>query len=172
MKILIAAAIALCTSAALAQHHQHKQGSSPYSGIHSRAVKALSDQQIADLRAGRGMGQALAAELNGYPGPMHVLALADHLGLTSEQRRAVQQLFDAMKAEAIALGERVIDGETSLDRAFRDRSITPERLAELSAAIGKSQAELRAVHLKYHLTTAELLGPDQVRRYSELRGYR
>jgi hypothetical protein len=32
-----------------------------------RSIKALSDQQVSDLRAGRGMGLALAAELNGYP---------------------------------------------------------------------------------------------------------
>ena len=33
----------------------------PYPGMESRSIKALSDQQIADLRAGRGMGLALAA---------------------------------------------------------------------------------------------------------------
>jgi Heavy-metal resistance len=171
MKVLSAAVIVLFAGSALAEHHQRKHGPSAYAGMQSRAVKALSDQQLADLRAGRGMGLALAAELNGYPGPMHVLELADHLGLSGEQRRAVQQLFDAMKAEAIAVGEKLIDGETALDRAFKERSITPERLAELSAAIGKMQGDLRAVHLKYHLTTAEVLSPDQARRYSELRGY-
>jgi hypothetical protein len=55
---------------------------------------------------------------------------------------------------------------------LRIEPITPERLAELSAAIGKIQGELRPVHLKYHLTTAELLSPDQAREYSDLRGYR
>jgi hypothetical protein len=59
-----------------------------------------------------------------------------------------------------------------LDRAFKDRTITPERLAKLSAAIGNTQGKLRGVHLKYHLTTAELLTSDQSRRYAELRGYR
>jgi hypothetical protein len=172
MKILIAVVIVLLAGPALAQHHQHKHAPSPYAGLQSRHVKALSDQQIADLRAGRGVGLALAAELNGYPGPMHVLELADRLRLTGDQRKAVRQLYDAMKAEAIAVGEKLIDGETALDRAFKDRSITPERLAELSAAIGKTQGELRAVHLKYHLTTSELLSPDQARQYSELRGYR
>ena len=49
-------------------------------------MKSLSDQQLSDLRAGRGMGMALPAELNGYPGPVHVLELADALGLTPEQR--------------------------------------------------------------------------------------
>ena len=72
-------------------------------------VKALSEQQTADLRAGRGMGLALAAELNGYPGPLHVLELADQLDLTADQRSKVQQLFDAMKAEAMPLGSRLIE---------------------------------------------------------------
>ena len=138
----------------------------------SRAVKALSEQQMADLRAGRGMGLALAAELNGYPGPLHVLELADGLQLSADQRRRLQQLFEAMKAEAIAAGERLIDAETALDQAFKDRSITAERLAELSAAIGIAQGELRAVHLKYHLTTAELLTPTSRAATPSLRGYR
>jgi hypothetical protein len=47
--------------AALAQSQQ------PYAGLAGRSIKALSEQQIADLQAGRGMGLALAAELNGYP---------------------------------------------------------------------------------------------------------
>ncbi len=41
----------------------------PYAGMQSRQVKALLNQQIADLRAALGMGLALAAELNGFPGP-------------------------------------------------------------------------------------------------------
>jgi hypothetical protein len=36
------------------------------------------------------------------------------------------------------------------------------------AQIGERQGELRAVHLKYHLATAELLSDG----YAELRGYR
>jgi hypothetical protein len=61
---------------------------SPYSGMETRSVKALSEQ-IADLEAGRWMGLALAAELNGYPGPTHVLELAEALTLTSKQRRVL-----------------------------------------------------------------------------------
>lgn len=170
MRILVAAVIALLAGAAMAQDHQHKHA--PYAGMQNRDVKVLTEQQVADLRAGRGMGMALPAELNGYPGPMHVLELADRLSLSADQRERVQRAFEAMKAEAIAVGEKLIAGETALDRGFKDRSITPQRLAELSAAIGATQGELRAVHLKYHLTTAELLTSDQSRRYAELRGYR
>jgi len=49
-------------STAAAQHQ-------PYAGMQSRPIKALSEQQIGDLKAGRGMGLALPAELNGYPVP-------------------------------------------------------------------------------------------------------
>jgi hypothetical protein len=170
MRVLLAAVIVLLAGSVLAQEHQHKHA--PYAGLQARAVKALSDQQIDDLRAGRGMGLALAAELNGYPGPLHVIELADRIGLSADQRQRVQQLYEAMKEEAISVGEELISAETALDRAFKDRTITPERLADLSAAIGNTQGELRAVHLKYHLSTAELLTSDQSRRYAELRGYR
>jgi Spy/CpxP family protein refolding chaperone len=172
MRLLIAAAIVLVAGSAQAQHHQKQHGQSPYADMQSRAVKALSEQQIADLRAGRGMGMALPAELNGYPGPPHVLELADGIGLGGEQRDRVKALFEGMKQEAIVAGEKLIEAEKALDRAFRDRSITPDRLADLTAQVGRLQGELRAVHLKYHLTTAELLSPEQSQRYAELRGYR
>src|SRR5712692_2276537 len=75
----------------------------PYAGMQTRPIKALSEQQMADLAAGRGMGMALAAELNGYPGPVHVLELADKLNLSPDQRAGIQRLFDSMKAEAVPL---------------------------------------------------------------------
>ena len=62
-----------------------------------REVKALSAEQMTALAAGRGMGSALAAELNGYPGPLHVLELADPLGLSEGQRAPNAP---AMKREA------------------------------------------------------------------------
>jgi Spy/CpxP family protein refolding chaperone len=146
-------------------------GQQPYTGFQSRPIKALSEQQIADLKAGRGMGLALAAEVNGYPGPVHVLELADALHLSEAQRQQIEQLFAAMKAEAVPLGERLIAQEAQLDREFGDRSITPPSLAEAVEEIGATQAALRTAHLKYHLSTADVLTPAQVKRYSELRGY-
>jgi hypothetical protein len=160
-----ALAIALSASAALAQSPQ------PYAGLQDRPVKALSAEQIADLKAGRGMGLALSAELNGYPGPAHVLENADALALTAEQRNRTQALFAAMKAETIPLGHRLIDAETELDNAFAKRNITAASLAERTAAIGQVQGALRAAHLRYHLAQTELLTPRQMQRYAELRGY-
>jgi hypothetical protein len=149
----------------LAQTHQ------PYAGLQARSIKALSDRQVADLRAGRGMELALAAELNGYPGPAHVIELAAQLSLTPIQFDRVKRLQDEMKAGAVELGERLIAQEAALDRQFAERSITQARLPDATGEIARTLGELRAAHLKYHLTTIEVLSPDQVRRYSQLRGY-
>jgi hypothetical protein len=144
---------------------------SPYAGMQHRPIKALSDNQVADLEAGRGMGLALAAELNGYPGPSHVLELADQLKLSAGQKRRIRQLFDAMKAEALPLGRKLLAEEALLDQAFASRSITAESLREATEQIGATQARLRNAHLKYHLSTVQILSADQVKRYSALRGY-
>ena len=38
-------------------------------------------------------------------------------------------------------------------------------------AIAVLQGRVRRVHLQTHLTQAEILDPDQIRKYDELRGY-
>jgi len=155
----------LATAPAPAQHAQ------PYAGLQGRAIKALSEQQIADLKNGRGMGLALAAELNGYPGPLHVIELRQELALSEAQVARAEELFRQMKAETIPLGEALIAQEAALDRQFAERRITPASLDETITKIGTAQAGLRAAHLRYHLEMLEILTPDQVRRYGELRGY-
>jgi hypothetical protein len=146
------------------------QSSRPYAGMQARAIKALSAEQIADLKAGRGMSLALAAELNGYPGPRHVLELAEQLGLTDQQRADVQRLFEEMTVE-VPIGEKLISQEAELDRLFAHRVVTPSSLGSVMAAIGATQAELRKAHLKYHLITSGLLTAAQMQNYSRLRGY-
>ena len=143
----------------------------PYAGMQARPIKALSAEQIADLRAGRGMSLALPAELNGWPGPMHVLELADRLGLDAAQRSRMQQLMATMRAAAIAAGERVIAAEAALDALFAERHATPAAVDAAAAAAGEAQAALRAVHLRTHLDTAAVLTPAQIARYNVLRGY-
>src|SRR5215211_9358946 len=73
---------------------QHRHPPASYAGLQQRAVKALSAEQIADLRAGRGMSLALAAGLNGYPGPAHVLEQADALALTAQQRERTRTHYE------------------------------------------------------------------------------
>lgn len=163
--------LVLVALALVAQPGAGALAQSPYAGMQARPIKALSDQQLADLKAGRGMGLALPAELNGYPGPSHVLELADKLGLIEAQRNAVTSLFEAMKAETVPIGERLIVQETTLDLLFAGRTATLENVEAATSAISETQGKLRAAHLKYHLYTIALLQPDQLERYSQLRGY-
>src|SRR5215813_5702216 len=170
MRFSIAVVTMMAFSGLAAAQHQHSP--TPYTGLQDRQIKALSSQQIDDLRAGRGMGLALAAELNGYPGPLHVLELADALQLSERQRTETKRLFEAMKAETVPIGERIIADEAALDRQFADKSVTRASLDEALSRIARNQAELRAAHLRYHLAMVELLSPAQTARYAELRGYK
>src|SRR4029079_2796548 len=67
--LLAAVMLALDASGAEPAHSHHQAG--PYAGQQARGVKALSDEEVSGYLAGAGMGFAKAAELNGYPGPMH-----------------------------------------------------------------------------------------------------
>jgi Spy/CpxP family protein refolding chaperone len=143
----------------------------PYAVLMDRRTKALPDSQAADLLAGRGMGLALAAELNGYPGPMHVLEHADALRLTDAQRAATQSLRDRMAEEARALGARIVALEEELDRLFANGTADTGRLAALTAQLGALNGRLREVHLATHIAMREALEPAQRAAYARLRGY-
>jgi hypothetical protein len=161
-------------AAASAQHqHGHPQHASPYRDQHGAALRGLSAQEIGDLEAGRGMGLARAAELNGYPGPRHVLdAVRDGaLQISAEQRQAVQRVFEGMERDARRLGTRVIAEEQALETAFNRGGITESELTERVRRVAAAHAELREVHLRAHVATRALLSEDQVKRYNELRGY-
>jgi hypothetical protein len=86
--------------------------------MQNRVLKALSQQQVDDLRAGRGVGMALAAELNNYPGPAHVLELANALNLSEDQGARTHALFEEMRQAAVPLGTEVVAKETKVDQAF------------------------------------------------------
>jgi LTXXQ motif family protein len=118
------------------------------------------------------MGLALAAELNGYPGPIHAIELAEQLHLSSDQVSKLRALFEAMKAETIPLGVTLISQERNLNDDFANHTVTLVSLEATTREIGKTQATLRAAHLKYHLSTIAILTSEQVTRYNDLRGYK
>jgi len=150
-----------------AAHGQH----SPYAGEESRAVKSLSPEDIAELRRGGGWGLAKTAELNGMPGPVHLLELKDQIPLTPEQVEAITGIYERMRAKAIAEGERYIAHEQALEEAFRARAVTEESLREMLGDIERSRARLRFIHLAAHRGTPVLLTDGQIARYDQLRGY-
>jgi hypothetical protein len=142
-----------------------------YAGQESRDIKALSADEIDGYLAGKGMGFAKAAELNGYPGPAHVLELAAQLELSADQRRRTEALFANMQARAMALGRSLVDAERALDRLFAGKTVTPASLAEALDRIAVLQGKVRAAHLDAHLAQAAILAPGQIAHYMKLRGY-
>ena len=168
---LLALALTLGSAGPLfAQAHLHDHAS-PYAGFTDREIKALSPEEIAGLLNGDGLGMALPAELNRYPGPRHLLELGAMLGLSSDQESEVQAIFNEMQAQARSLGKTIVELERGLDRSFAEGTITEARLGKLLEVIALNRARLRATHLRAHLRVLPVLTESQREHYERVRGY-
>lgn len=163
--------LALCLPASTLAQHNHGGAHMPYAGMQNRAIKSLSDNDIKELRRGGGWGLALAAELNGMPGPAHLLEFKDQIPLTPEQVTKTQALFDDMRKAAIPAGERLIAAETALEAVFASGKVDEPSLRRLLAEAEAARIELRFIHLSQHFKTVQFLTPEQIKRYNILRGY-
>lgn len=170
MPIALLCCFASPVLAASPEHGNHG-AHTPYAGLQAREIKALSEKELADLRAGRSMGLALAAELNGYPGPRHVLDLADKLALKADQRRTIETLMSEMLAQSKEAGGRLIVAETALDRLFAQGKADTDSLKRAMLTLAHAQMELRYAHLSFHLSTKAALTGEQIAVYNRLRGY-
>lgn len=164
MKIAVLSLL-LAATPAFAQHAQ------PYAGQQGREVKSLSAEEVQQYLDGAGMGYARPAELSSYPGPLHVLELADKLALTPDQRTQTQALMDAHKAQARTLGAKRIESERALDALFADARMDEFALARAVRAAAALEGEYRLSHLETHRRMRALLTDEQVARYNRLRGY-
>ncbi len=144
---------------------------SPYAGEQLRSIKSLSQQETADYLSGKGMGFAKAAELNGYPGPGHVLELADRLALSPAQKAKTEEVFDKMQRRARELGSRLVEEEKRLDESFASKTASRQSVATSVNSIATMQGEIRATHLQAHLAQNAILSPAQKAEYWRLRGY-
>ena len=117
------------------------------------------------------MWLAKAAELNHYPGPRHVLGIADKLGLSPDQLAATRALFDDMHTKAQALGKQVLAREDELEALFREQHADADKVRQLTAELANLQGQLRALHLTTHIRERVLLSTEQVTKYDALRTY-
>ena len=156
------------TSTIAASGHEYK---SKYIGQERREIKSLSNDDIKELRAGAGWGLAKAAEINGLPGPKHILEMKKEIELTAEQERTVVALYNDMNKEAIALGYKIIEYERELNNRFAERNIDEKVLDQLLTKISETYKSLRYTHLSAHLRTPSILTEAQIKKYNKLRGY-
>ena len=148
--------------------HSHK---SKYAGEEKREIKSLSANDIEELRNGQGWGLAKAAELNGMPGPVHLLEMKEEIDLGAEQIRAIEDIYMKMKQQAVPLGLELIELERELNNHFANRTITNELLHQILQKISQVHGQLRYVHLSAHLKTPDILKAEQITLYNKLRGY-
>lgn len=162
--------VCLCLPFWAQAQHSHS-APAPYAGMQSRAIKSLSENDIKELRRGGGWGLALPAELNGMPGPVHLLELKDKIPLNHEQAQKIQGLTEEMRKAAIPTGERLIAAEAAIEAAFSGGTVEEASLRRLLADAESAKTELRFIHLSQHYKAAQLLEPEQIKRYNILRGY-
>ena len=158
--------VLICLLPACAVNH-----SSEYVGEEHRAIKSLSADDIRELSEGGGWGLAKAAELNGVPGPAHILEMASAIKLTPTQQVEIEKTYQQMSSEAISLGNQLIQLEATLNTHFADGSINQTLLEQSVQDIERIRAQLRIVHLSAHLQTPNILTKEQISLYNELRGY-
>lgn len=132
--------------------------------------RTLAQQDVDGLLLGMGMGMAAPAEINGYPGPRHVLELKDELDLTPDQRFATSRLIGQMLGQARALGQRIVDAERRLDADMASGELSGPQIKARVEGIASLRAQLRFTHIDAHLKQKKILRPEQVARYYELRG--
>jgi hypothetical protein len=171
MKHALRAGLAGFALLVLTPHAAAAQSQSPYAGQQQREIKALSADARRGLLEGAGLGYAMAAELNGWPGPLHALELKDELGLSAVQVRRMEALRREMKAEAVPLGEALVAAERDLDSLFATGAPTPDEVAAATARIAGIEGRLRAAHLVAHLRAAPVLTSHQTMLYARARGY-
>lgn len=174
-QLLLAAPILLLSVTAQASDGTHSHGThthtSKYAGQETNAIKSLSPGDIAELKRGGGWGLAKAAELNGVPGPLHLLEMRDDIPLDGAQVAAITKIYDHMKSQAIEKGATLIAREQALEAHFKNRTITDAILRTALQAIADARRDLRYVHLAAHLKTPDILSEDQIKTYNALRGY-
>lgn len=171
-RLVVSVGFSIFAFAAAAQHQGHHSGhASPYAGQERREIKSLSREDIAELERGGGWGLAKAAELNGVPGPAHLLEMRKEIGLSADQIAQLEVIFKDMQQKAIVEGKRLIEREKALEEAFRAGPVSDAALRKLLADVEASRSALRYVHLAAHLTSPPHLTAEQIKSYNKLRGY-
>jgi hypothetical protein len=150
---------------------ENKNQTSYYAGEQKREIKSLSTNDISELKRGGGWGFAKPAELNGVPGPAHLLEMKGKISLSDSQITSIEEIHKKMLSEAIPLGKKYIYAERILDQIFVRKTYNNENLLFQIKKIENIRGRLRYVHLSKHLETVKILSDHQISLYNKLRGY-
>ncbi|WP_051189545.1 hypothetical protein [Daejeonella oryzae] len=161
------------TGKAFSQHNQtvDKTSQEVTDEPEKSPIKSLSLSEYNAYKHGKGMGLAKPAELNSYPGPMHVLDLEKELKLSALQKTHLTAAIEAMKFKALEMAGFILAEEKKINELFASGKANEGSIIYYTNKIGLYQAELRNAHLQAHLKARRILSPDQIKKYNRIRGY-
>ena len=133
-------------------------------------VKSLSAGEYAAYQSGDKMDMVKVAEMNNYPAPGQVMALEKELRLSVIQRVNLKAAIEALDFKAKEMGRFIVQHEKKLNDLFSSGKIDEGSLIYYCNQIGLYQGELRNAHLQAHLKTIRILTPDQLKKYSKIKG--
>ena len=171
--VTLAVSLALAAGLARGAAAQGSPHHGPHGGTGDPAPHALAQTCDgafeATVRDGRGFGMAFVADQQGYPGPLHVLELKDRLGLSRDQEVNAQALLAAMFAESRPKSARLLDAEGKLRRLFAAGRPAEAAIRTAVAEVEMARADVRLVHLPFHVKMRDALTDEQRRVYQEAR---
>lgn len=147
---------------------------SKYIGQENEIIKSLSSEDIESLETGTGDAfgsMAKLAELNGYPGPRHILDLGKELGLTTVEKEYIIIIYNDMKREALISGQEILQIEKTANELFANKSISDSELQRLIIKSAENYGKLRYIHLTTHLKIMDILSQEQIILYNTLHDY-
>ena len=155
---------------ALAQGSAHHGAPGAPGGTPHHALAQTCDGAFEEnVRDGRGFGMAFVADQQGYPGPLHVLELKDRLRLSRDQEAKAEVLLAAMFAESRPKSARLLDAEAKLRRLFAGSRPDEAAVRTAVGEVETARADVRLVHLLFHVKMADALTDEQRRVYQEAR---
>ena len=147
---------------------------SKYIGQENEIIKSLSSEDIESLETGTGDAfgsMTKLAELNGHPGPRHILDLGKELGLTTVEKEYIIIIYNDMKREALISGQEILQIEKTANKLFANKSISDSELQRLIIKSAENYGKLRYIHLTTHLKIMDILSQEQIILYNTLRDY-
>ena len=149
-----------------AHHGAHgAPGSTPHHALAQTCEGAFEE----NVRDGRGFGMAFVADQQGYPGPLHVLELKDRLRLSRDQEARAEGLLAAMYAESRPKSSRLLEAEAKLRRLFAANRPDEAAVRTAVGEVETARADVRLVHLLFHLKMRDALTDEQRRIYQDAR---
>lgn len=132
-------------------------------------IKSLSTAEYDAYQNADPMGLTTIAEINNYPSPSSVLALAGQLRLSVVQKSQISAVQEALRFKAKEMGRFIIQNEKKFNDLFATGKVNDGTLIYYTNQYGLYQGELRNAHLQAHLKVRRILTPDQLKKITQLK---